>query len=232
MEDETNVSGILDRLRLGTNAKSDVELGRKLGVGQQSVSNARASGKVPDAWLRKAVTELGLSADWLLLGVGSMQIGASSEKVVEDHSPQTIDAPSHEIIMIPMVEARLSAGCGSFETDATSERQYSFRSDFLRRKGNVSKMVLMRVAGDSMFPTVEDGDIVLIDQSQNKPVPGKIYAVGVEDMVFLKRLHAEPGKLVLLSDNKTYPPLEVDTRGDLENNAHVIGRVIWCGREM
>ncbi len=158
--------------------------------------------------------------------------GEDTEKVVNGHKPDTVEAPTHQIIMIPMVEARLSAGHGSFETDGAAERKYSFRSDFLRRKGKISEMVLMRVAGDSMTPAIEDGDVVLLDQSQTAPKAGDIYAVGVEDMVYLKKINAEPGKIILSSFNKEYPPLEVDTRGDLVSNVRIIGRVIWLCREL
>ena len=54
-----------------------------------------------------------------------------------------------DLILIPMVEARLSAGQGSLQTDGNSERSYAFRSDFLHRKGNPDNMVLMRVLKSS-----------------------------------------------------------------------------------
>jgi Predicted transcriptional regulator len=45
----------------------------------------------------------------------------------------------------------------------------------------------MRVDGDSMSPEIRDGDVVLIDQSQSTPQPSKIFAVGVEDMIYSKK---------------------------------------------
>ena len=89
-----------------------------------------------------------------------------------------------------MAEARLSAGTESFESGGEVLRHYAFRWDFLRRKGNPAQMVLLRVSGDSMQPRIVNNDVVLIDQSQREPVPGRIYAVGVEDMVYLKVLDA------------------------------------------
>lgn len=135
-------------------------------------------------------------------------------------------------MMLPMVEARLSAGNGSFETGANIERRYAFRTDFLLRKGQPSHMVLMRVDGDSMEPNIMNGDVVLIDQSQRDPRAGKVYAVGVEDVVYLKMVNAAPGKIVLSSYNAVYPPLEIDARGDLSNGIRIIGRAVWVGREL
>lgn len=136
-----------------------------------------------------------------------------------------------EFILIPMVGAVLSAGCGSLETEGGSERKYAFRSDFLRRKGNVHEMVVMRVEGDSMCPSIEDGDVVLIDQSQKVLRPDSVYAVGVEDMIYLKRVNAIPGKVILTSDNPDYPSFEVDTNGDLSDLVRIIGRIVWSSRE-
>ncbi|EGY27092.1 peptidase S24-like family protein [Desulfovibrio sp. A2] len=143
-----------------------------------------------------------------------------------------IECADCELVMVPMVEARLSAGTGSFETGGDIERRYAFRTDFLLRKGAPSSMVLMRVDGDSMDPYVLNGDVVLIDQSQREPRAGKVYAVGVEDVVYLKRVNAVPGKIILSSYNPDYPPIEVDARGDLSNGIRIIGRAVWVGREL
>lgn len=137
-----------------------------------------------------------------------------------------------ELMMVPLVEAKLSAGSGSFETSGDSDRRYAFRMDFLRRKGNASAMVLMRVAGDSMEPKIEHNDVVLIDTSKTELRLGCMYAVAVQDLVYLKMVNAEPGKLVLTSANAAYAPLEIDARGDLKNGIRIIGKAVWVGREL
>ena len=136
-----------------------------------------------------------------------------------------------DIVMIPMVEARLSAGSGSLETSAANGRDYAFRRDFILRRGNPNDMVLMRVSGDSMEPDVCDNDVVLIDQSKKDILPGRMYAVGFEESIYLKRIDNLPGKIILKSANPAYPPVELDVRGDLAEQFRVIGRVLWSGRE-
>ena len=93
-------------------------------------------------------------------------------------------------------------------------------------------MVLLRVSGDSMQPRILHNDVVLIDQSQSDPVPGRIYAVGVEDMVYLKIVNAMPGKLILTSVNPGYAPIEADTCEQLADLVRIIGRAVWVGREL
>ena len=136
-----------------------------------------------------------------------------------------------EILMVPMVDAHLSAGHGSFEVSGDVTRHYAFRADFLMRKGQVAHMVLMRVDGDSMAPQIQNNDVVLLDQSQKDLRPGKIYAVGVEDMVYLKKVDAKPGEITLYSINEEYSPLRIDTRGDQEDCIRIIGRAVWWCRE-
>ena len=162
---------------------------------------------------------LDCSLDWLLAGRGDCGGGI-------------VDTAEARLMMVPMAEARLSAGTGSFETGGEVLRHYAFRWDFLHRKGNPSQMVLLRVSGDSMQPQIMHNDVVLIDQGQRDPVPGRIYAVGVEDMVYLKVVNAMPGRLILTSFNPDYAPIEAETGEQLADLVRVIGRAVWVGREL
>ncbi len=161
---------------------------------------------------------LNCSLDWLLAG-RSMSHGVE-------------EGAANNLVLVPMVEARLSAGGGSFETGMEHVRHYAFRFDFLRRKGTPSSMVLLRVAGDSMQPHIMHNDVVLIDQSQTTPKPGSMYAVSVEDMVYLKTVNAVPGKIILTSINPLYSPIEVESCEHTQDLVRIIGRAIWLGREL
>ena len=79
-------------------------------------------------------------------------------------------------------------------------------------KGNPREMVLMRVSGDSMEPEIVDNDIVLIDQGKRDVTPGRLYAIGFDEAIYLKRIDILPGKVILKSTNAAYPPVELDTR--------------------
>ena len=164
---------------------------------------------------------LSISLDTLLLGIPSDFPKENEES--KFYNP--------EIIMIPMVEAVLSAGGGSLETNGNHEKSYAFRRDFIQRKGNPDSMVLMRVSGDSMEPEILNGDVVLIDQNKTRVVPGQMFAVGFEESIYLKRIDNLPGKIILKSANPAYPPVELDVRGQCEECFRVIGRVLWSGRE-
>lgn len=135
-----------------------------------------------------------------------------------------------ELVMVPKVRARLSAGNGSLETSAEVVGRFAFRSEWIRSKGQVSKMVLMEVTGDSMQPALLNGDTVLIDQGAVDIIAGAIYAVGMDNEVIVKCVDKIPGKYVLRSLNAVYPPIEIDFK-DESLNVRIIGRVLWWCRE-
>lgn len=195
------------------------DLAARIGVSLTTIQQYE-NGQMPKGEFAVRLAKvLDCSLDWLLAG----------EERGEENIVDTSDA---RLVMVPMVEARLSAGLGSFETGGECLRHYAFRWDFLHRKGNPSRMVLLRVSGDSMQPSIMHNDVVLVDQSQCTPIPGRIYAVGVEEMVYLKIVDAMPGKLILSSVNEAYAPIEAHTSEQLGDLVRIIGRAVWVGREL
>ncbi|MCF8029670.1 MAG: phage repressor protein, partial [Desulfohalobiaceae bacterium] len=103
--------------------------------------------------------------------------------------------------------------------------------DWIKQKGDPSRMILMDVSGDSMSPEIKDGDTVLIDQSQTDIYIGKIYAVSIGQEITVKYVERVPEKIILRSANRGWHDIEVDIRGDLGESVSIIGRVIWWCRE-
>lgn len=63
----------------------------------------------------------------------------------------------------------------------------------------------LRCKGDSMAPTFNAGDLVLIRQTPDVQ-DGQIAAVGVGDEATLKRVYKNENGVVCVSDNPAYPP--------------------------
>ncbi len=227
MRDNSRFQDVLQRLMQALDVSTDAELARKLGITPQSVSGARKRTEVPPSWIQACAAQTGVNAHWLFFGRGPMYL----PEAAEGELPSVQAECDCELITVPLAEARLSAGTGSLETSASSDGGYAFRSDFLHRKGNPRRMVLMRVSGDSMVPEIFDNDLVLLDRGQTEISPGRLYAVGFEDAIYIKRIDKVPGKIILHSVNPAYPPLSLDLRGDSAEQFRVIGRVLWSGRE-
>ena len=219
---------MIARLMRALNAHSDAELARALDISPQSVHGARRRGEVPPSWVQLCAEKTGCNAHWLFFGKGPMFLPAGRDGLPPE---ATAPADSVDMITVPLVEARLSAGTGSMEVSSERGGGHAFRSDFLHRKGNPKRMVLMRVSGDSMEPEIFDNDLVLLDQGQKEITPGRLYAVGFEDAIYINRIDKLPGQVILRSVNPAYPPVTLDLRGDCADQFRVIGRVLWSGRE-
>lgn len=59
--------------------------------------------------------------------------------------------------------------------------------------------------GDSMAPTLNDGDLVLI-HAQPEVEPGQIAAVGIDGAATLKHLYPQQSGILCVSDNPQYAP--------------------------
>lgn len=218
----TDFDNLYERLKQATGAKTDAELGQAMGIRQSSVSVAKKRKQIPPVWITKVSMGTGVSADWLLYGEGPMRRGERPAG-----APDAACLPGYEYVK--KVRARLSAGSGSLATSDEVEGYYAFRSDWLRKRGNPTTMVLMAVTGDSMSPEIEDEDTVLIDESQRDIYVGKKFAVAIDDEVYIKYIDREPGKYILRSVNPKYRPIEVDLL-DESRDVRLIGRMIWLGR--
>lgn len=130
---------------------------------------------------------------------------------------------------VPMAEAKLNAGGGGVVMSEQYGELYAFRKDWLRNvASSVSNIVLMMVEGESMTPTISDGDTVMIDMGRRRIKSGSIYAIGIEDTIIIKRLeYLVNGKTRIISDNRReYAPYDADTA-----EIRIIGEVIWCAKQ-
>lgn len=132
-----------------------------------------------------------------------------------------------EYDLIPKTSARAGAGSSHLIEDET-EGLYAFRKDFLSTLHISKNSVLLDVMGDSMEPTLRNGDTILIDRSDREVHDGLIYLVGFQQQLLVKRLFRDIAGLVLRSDNTAYretliPPEYMD-------DFTVFGRMRWMAR--
>ena len=206
----------IKRLREATIITSQASLAKTLSISRAAITQAKKNDSIPIKWITELSRLFNVNPDWLEKGTGSKVL---SQNIY------------HEIFLqVPKIKARLSAGGGSFETEPEIKEFYSFRKDWLSKKGKARDMVLMDIFGNSMEPELKEGDTVLIDQSQKAVLAGAIYAVGFDDTIVVKRLEKRPKELVLLSENERYPMMRF--RDEEMDNVRIIGKVIWVCREM
>ena len=142
------------------------------------------------------------------------------------------DFSAPEETKIAIYSNKLSAGSGNKVFDEEIIGFHSLNSSDLRNEGLDEKnLCVFFVRGDSMLPEIQDGSKVLVDVSQNKLIDNKIYAISIDNDIYIKRIFLEIGskKIVLRSENKTYPDKIFNTADELR----VIGRVVYLlGKRM
>jgi SOS-response transcriptional repressor LexA len=213
-----SVEDVLQRMMHATSSRNQAELANRLGVRRAAVTDAKRRETVPPDWYMRLARMHQANPVWLETGLGPEHIGGGDPE---------------DFALVPKVGAVARMGPEGLETSGDVEGFYAFRRDFLTRLSTAGpeSLKLMGVAGDSMEPTLRDGDVVLVDESVTEPVYGRIHVVGIDDGIVLKRLDKRPGGLVLLSDNRDlYPPIEID-ESDAEH-VRLIGRVVWMAREL
>jgi phage repressor protein C with HTH and peptisase S24 domain len=143
------------------------------------------------------------------------------------------DPVSDSMVPVGRSAVRVSAGPGAIPGNERTRAYFAFDERWLRRLtgAGTGELTLIRVEGDSMSPTLADGDDILVDQSDaGERLRDGIYVLRIEDALVVKRLALHPitHRVTVQSDNPAYsdwPDCKIE-------DIHVIGRVIWAGRRV
>ncbi|MBV1702587.1 MAG: helix-turn-helix transcriptional regulator [Hyphomicrobiales bacterium] len=143
------------------------------------------------------------------------------------------DIEPSDFTFIPRLDVEASAGNGRLASQHEPPQMLGFRTDWLRRLGiTPNRAQALTAVGDSMEPTIRDGDLLLVDRSVTQIIDNGIYVLTLGGLVIVKRVQMRRDhSLLLISDNReryepeTVPPGEVDT-------LTVEGRVRWFGRSL
>lgn len=141
------------------------------------------------------------------------------------------DDTTHDFIALPLFnDIQASAGHGAAPLSEQVDSVVSFTSRFLLDKGATpEKCVVIWASGDSMIPTIPDGSLLVVDQSQQEAKNGHIMVIGVDEDLLVKRIRRRlDGQIELISDNQAYAP-EIIGPSSLKA-LRVIGRVVYFCR--
>ena len=128
-------------------------------------------------------------------------------------------------VTIPRLSLGASAGAGALDAAEIAVGHMQFAPRWLRRNDlDPAMLSVIEVEGDSMEPTLRDGDEILVDRTA-RPLRAGVHVLRLEDVLLVKRVERVGAERVrLISDNPAYAPVE-RALGDVE----VIGRVVWKG---
>lgn len=147
--------------------------------------------------------------------------------------PVARHTPVIQLVQIPVLDVEASAGHGALAGAESQAGQFGFDEKWLRKltQAKPASLSIIKVVGDSMEPTLHDGDEVLVDvaDDQSKLRDG-IYVLRMDGALNVKRVAIEPQgrKISVVSDNSAYPSWQgLDRR-----SVNIVGRVLWFGRRI
>ena len=195
-----------DRLEksLDDNNVTASELSRTIGVASSVVYSWKMRDSIPRADIAVKVAEkLNTTVEYLVTGTDNNQISKSDNT-----------------FLVPILNQELSAGHGDLLPEEDAIEGLLSLPIWLRKKyGN--NLGALHVHGDSMQPTLNDGDMVVCDSLGWDKTDG-IFAIRLNGNGYVKRLQVVSGKVLIKSDNPKY---ETITEPLDSNEINVIGKV-------
>lgn len=161
------------------------------------------------------------------LGVSEVMLGGPVQRVA---TPTRVRGPG--MILVPKLAIGASAGAGASVDGEAVEGEVAFDPKWLRELGaDPRALSIIRVEGDSMAPTLDDGDDILVDGGDAAArLRDGIYVLRMDDVLMVKRIARAPGqgRISVISDNPHYRSWD-----DLPMaSVQLVGRVVWTGRRV
>jgi phage repressor protein C with HTH and peptisase S24 domain len=176
----------------------------------------------------------GVSLDWLY-GLSDQREPIRNPEEQANMVGQSIDLRGRvvsDFAFVQRLDVRASAGNGAVTIHEDTVELLAFQADWLRSRHIKPEAARVLTAkGDSMEPTIRDGDVLLVDTSITSVRDNAIYIVVFNGNVLVKRVNLKrDGSLVLMSDNERHGAEEVPKTE--VHDLHIAGRVMWFGRSI
>jgi phage repressor protein C with HTH and peptisase S24 domain len=207
---------------------TQAEFGEKIGRAWNTINRWEAGEReIPDMALKLISQVFGVSYNWLKTGQGEMW--ERREKALLEELEARTREVLEKLVRIPVVG---HAGAGFPESPADMEAVgYILVSKETFQKGGKFSV---QVHGDSMEPTLHDGDFVVFKSyvGDGSDIPsGKIVVVrNIGGELIVKRLVRINGLTMLTSDNPKYPPIPPERAQ--EEELRIVGVAIKIVREI
>lgn len=186
----------------------------KAGISRQSLNAITSGTSTPKVGTLKAICQV---------------IGASLDDFIDAEAADLSNSEGEpelgSVVLIHEIDLAFGLGATFVEGFAVTETARYFPTDWVRHytQSPPSKLRFAPGKGNSMSPTIDDGDIMLIDLAQTSPsFADLIWACAIGEMGMVKRLATKAdGTIIIKSDN---PSVRDDYAHDGE--IHIVGRVV------
>ncbi|MGB3751806.1 MAG: S24 family peptidase [Arcobacteraceae bacterium] len=209
-----NINEIIEKLRdVMASEKADgkvfdKEIASALDLTSVNFATMKKRNSVPFSNILNFCALKKISINWMLYG--------------QDPSSLIDTTDKYWIKYFPSIS--VSAGGGAYDEEDHYEKLDlpDFFIDIIGGPDNVKNMEAINVTGDSMEPTLNNGNIIFIDKTKLDINKDGIYAFINDNGLFVKRIQRrDDGGLDVISDNKEYPKQIVQQEG-----INVLGKVV------
>lgn len=144
------------------------------------------------------------------------------------------------IINIPQMSVRASAGNGVMQMEPEYQVGSIQIPEYWLRKNIVctshKNLRTITVFGDSMYDTLDDGDVAFVDVGVNEIDRDGVYVASLDNELYIKTFERRPaeGVIFMRSDNrKKYPDPHIITK-DRQRSLVIHARAVfaWNGRKL
>jgi phage repressor protein C with HTH and peptisase S24 domain len=215
------IRNIRDKLKL-----SQTEFAELVGITQKKVSRLELGQiKLDLATAERLSLKLGLKEDWL------EDLPVKKPAKADKPARRRYKRVPKETFSIPIYDAYASAGPGLTTAFPEQIGSFPFQEAWFERTFSrypLDKLGMIRVEGDSMNPTIGNGDYCLFVFDGRFRADG-VYLIQLYDSLYVKRLQRIVGGSVkMISDNPAYEDQVVT--GEDETGFRLVGSVLWISR--
>ena len=202
----------VERAKKALGVKTDTALAAELGVAQSAIGGYNRRNTVPLEQCIKIAERTGVSLDWLILGKGEMQGSTGGAAEFDDA----------DAVWVPLYDVEVSASSGIEVYGERIIQRVPFAKSWLHSEGLYARhLACLPVHGDSMEPTLQHGDIVLVNHEKTRG--DGVFVIRMGNALRVKRLQwLANGDLRISSDNAIYEPEQVNP-DDLGDQFAILG---------
>jgi phage repressor protein C with HTH and peptisase S24 domain len=174
-----------------------------------------------------------ISPAWLLAGEGVMrrdddELPPGAVRPLIWESEEDLDGNYY---LIPRYDVHADCGGGAVVPCEQVVEKLAFVKRWVNAHHQPADLFLVTAQGDSMVPTIQEGDILLVDKSRQRGSDDGIYILSLDHELVAKRLQwMFDGSVRIVSDNTAYKEQLVPA--EQIDRLNVVGRVVWKGGKM
>ncbi len=215
-----NFTEVLGRIKdiisseVGSKKVYDKDVAQILGIHHLTLATMKTRGKIPYEQILSFCAKRKISVNWLLF-----------DQIVDSLQEQT--DKFIRVRYLKDIYASAGGGAQNYEEEA-SFINIDEQTLECMRISDTKNIEAINVLGDSMEPTLYDGNIVFIDRQKDSINKGGIFVVSTPAGLFIKRLQIKTdGTLDLISDNANYSAENVRL-----DDVRILGQVVGAVSEV